>query len=132
MEEGRRYNNGKLEWNLIDFKQLEDQVRVLMYGAHKYTIYEGPEGPIKGSEISTQEAASLPVLSSGKDNWKGGLSLRDCADSMLRHYFAFMSGEDNDPESGLPHLGHIGCNLMFMTYIMKNQPGRDDRPIKKD
>ena len=27
-----------------------------------------------------------------------------------------MSGEQNDPESGLPHAGHILCNMMFYEY----------------
>jgi len=32
-----RFNDGKLQWALIDFKQLEGMVRVLEFGAKKYT-----------------------------------------------------------------------------------------------
>jgi hypothetical protein len=129
MEEARRYNEGKLEWNLIDFKQLEAQVQVLMYGAHKYSVFEDAKGNIvTGAEVSPEAAKKLKLVSSGRDNWKTGLKIRACGDSFLRHFFAYMSGEDIDPESGLPHLGHMGCNLMFMSYVHNNIPELDDRP----
>ena len=27
-----------------------------------------------------------------------------------------MDGQENDPESGLPHIGHILCNAMFYQF----------------
>ena len=44
-----------------------------------------------------------------------------------RHLLAWNDGEDNDPESGLPHLAHASCNLMFMLYHTKHNPKLDDR-----
>ena len=38
-----------------------------------------------------------------------------------------MEGEDNDPESGLPHLGHIQCNALFLSWMMEHRPDLDDR-----
>ena len=32
----------------------------------------------------------------------------------LRHVLAFMQGERVDPESGLHHLAHAACSLMFV------------------
>jgi hypothetical protein len=45
----------------------------------------------------------------------------------LRHIFAFLNGEDNDPESGLSHLGHAICSLEHCIYDTKNHPENDDR-----
>ena len=32
-----RYDSGKLDWTLIDFKSIEPLVRVMEYGAKKYS-----------------------------------------------------------------------------------------------
>ena len=45
----------------------------------------------------------------------------------LRHIFAYLSGEDNDPESGLSHLGHAICCLEHCIYDTKHHPENDDR-----
>lgn len=86
---GNRFNQGKLQWHLVDFKALEPMVEVLMYGAVKY----------------------LP------DQWKNGLSLKDTRDSMVRHIVALASGEEFDQESGKTHIGHLLCNALFYSYL---------------
>lgn len=83
-----RFNNGKLQWSLVHFKSLEPMVKVLEFGAQKYD----------------------------RDNWKKGLGLGKVMESMMRHVAAIMDGEITDPESGLPHIGHIMCNAMFWQY----------------
>lgn len=98
-----RFNTGKPQWSLVDFPSLEPMVRVLEFGAQKYA----------------------------RDNWKQGLYVNKICDSLLRHTFALLSGEDNDPESGMPHVGHIQCNAMFLAYMLKNRPDLDDRPSKQ-
>jgi hypothetical protein len=102
-----RFNTGKLKWSLVDFESLEDMVRVLEFGAEKYSV----------------------------DNWKKGLPTKEIVESMLRHTFAYLNGEDLDPESGLPHLGHIQCNAMYLSYMGKHKPEFDNRKeqnLKKD
>lgn len=94
-----RFNEGKIKWSLVDFKSLEPMVQVLMYGANKYS----------------------------KDNWKKGLPITEIFDSLQRHLNSFMSGEDVDVESGLSHLGHAQCNLMFLIHMLNNKPELDDR-----
>jgi predicted HAD superfamily Cof-like phosphohydrolase len=47
--------------------------------------------------------------------------------SILRHLYAFWSGEDNDPESGLPHLAHAGTQLMILMEHTKHNTNKDDR-----
>jgi len=89
-----RHNDGKLQWSLVDFDSLEDMVRVLEYGAKKYS----------------------------RDNWKKGLKTNEIFESLMRHMVAYMRGEDIDPESGLPHTGHILCNAMFLSYMNRCKP----------
>lgn len=89
MQKALRYNQGKRKWSLVDFKSLEPMVEVLEFGANKYS----------------------------PDNWKKGLDNKEMLESLARHLFALMNGEVNDPESGLPHIGHIQCNAMFYSYF---------------
>lgn len=94
-----RHNTGKLQWHLVDMKSLEPMVQVLMFGANKYAAF----------------------------NWCKGSNYTLLLDSLQRHINAFTSGEDLDPESGLPHIGHALCNLMFLSYMTQNKPELDDR-----
>jgi hypothetical protein len=34
-----------------------------------------------------------------------------------RHFNAWRSGEEIDPESGLPHLAHVLCNAVFLVEL---------------
>ncbi len=45
----------------------------------------------------------------------------------MRHIFQFLNGEDNDPESGLCHLGHAVASLEHCIYDMKHHKENDDR-----
>ena len=36
------------------------------------------------------------------------------------HSLAGQSNQDNDEESGLPHLAHLGANVMMLMDAMKN------------
>jgi hypothetical protein len=47
--------------------------------------------------------------------------------SILRHLFAFWSGQDKDPESGFEHLAHAGTQLMILMEHVKNNQDKDDR-----
>ena len=100
-----RYNDGKPRYSLIDIQSFEPMVRVLEYGIEKY---------------STAEC-------SGRDNWKKGLPVTEILDSALRHIDAILRGEDIDAESGLPHIGHLQCNIMFLAHTLKHHPHLDDR-----
>ena len=130
---GLRFNKGKLKWSLVSWKALEPMVRVLMYGAHKYTTFIKDDGstpnPVKitGEQISPEEAKDLEVVSSGANNWKGGLKYTEVCESLQRHLNAFLEGEDNDNESGISHVGHILCNAMFLSYMTQLRTDLDDR-----
>ena len=49
---------------------------------------------------------------------------------LMRHMAAWQRGEENDPESGLPHLAHAMCNLRMLTLYAKTYPEGDDRPVE--
>lgn len=101
--EALRYNVGKLDWSLIPMEALEDVVKALEFGKQKYSA----------------------------NNWRkgAGLSWLETCNSLRRHLYAWLRGEELDPESGISHLGHIGCNVIFLLYFAKNKTKmtRDDR-----
>jgi Domain of unknown function (DUF5664) len=60
-------------------------------------------------------------------NWRGGISTTRLLSAVLRHLFAYLRGEDKDPESGYSHLAHAACGLMFCFWTVKYKPEHDDR-----
>ncbi len=64
------------------------------------------------------EMANLMTKSAEKysrQNWLRKQDIRTAADSLFRHYSAFMSGQDNDEGgSEMSHLLHIAVNAMIM------------------
>jgi hypothetical protein len=84
---GRKFDGGKLEYGLLPPHALEETVKVLTFGAQKYE----------------------------RDNWqKVPDSKRRYFDALQRHVWAWKSGEKLDPESGIHHLAHAMCCLMFL------------------
>ena len=98
MEKSDRFNEGKPRWGLVHFESLVPMIRVLEFGAKKYS----PE------------------------NWKKGLDLREILESMQRHLAALMDGEEIDKESGISHMGHIQCNAMFYNYHKSKQDNENN------
>lgn len=83
--------------------ELEQLCQVLTFGAKKY--------------------ASL--------NYVKGMKYSRVLNSFRRHLLAIANGEKLDPESGLPHTGHLYCNILFAkTYVVLGYDGGefDDRP----
>lgn len=105
-EEAYRFDEGKIDFTYLDVSALEGLCKVLEYGDKKYTI----------NGVS------------GRDNWRKGMPYMKVLRSLLRHTFAIMRGETTDPESGLQHIDHIGCNWMFLSHYMKNREDLNDLP----
>lgn len=100
-----RYNKGKLDWTLLDFEALEPLVKVMVYGAKKYTV-----GNI-----------------SGRDNWKKQVEPKQHLQSAMRHLIAIIQGEEIDKESGERHSGHLLANMMMYNYHTKDIEVNSDK-----
>jgi hypothetical protein len=99
----RKLDSAKPRMELLEPEYMLGVAQVLSFGAEKYT----------------------------KDNWKKATDkdIDRIVGALLRHMMAYMGGEKIDPESGLSHQYHIGCNSMFLdyfdrgsTYSKKNNP----------
>lgn len=72
------------------------------------------------------------VLTFGKrkyaaHNWRKGIEISRLISAALRHILAFNAGEDLDPETGLSHLDHASCCIMFARELIETRPDLDDR-----
>lgn len=94
-----KHDKGKARAGLVPSVPLMKVAEVLTFGANKY----------------------------GDHNWRGGFNWSRLYDAALRHILAHQNGEDVDPESGLSHLAHAACNLMFLLEFEHYELGRDDR-----
>ena len=61
-------------------------------------------------------------------NWAKGMKWSIPLACIKRHALAIGNGEVNDPESGLPHRAHIGCNIVMLAHFVQRYPKLDDRP----
>jgi hypothetical protein len=71
--------------------------------------------------------SSVSYSISGEGNWEQGMTWSRCYNSCMRHLLAFWRGEEMDPESGLPHLAHAICNIIFLYEYQTRSIGKDDR-----
>ena len=90
-EEGIKHDEGKLQYDLVEPGPLREIVRVLTYGASEYT----------------------------PGNWKyvGPGRYRS---ALMRHYESWRAGELHDPDTGIHHLAHVGCNVLFLLWFELN------------
>ena len=84
---GRKFDGNKLQYGLVPPLALRETVKVLTFGAEKYE----------------------------PDNWRRVPDgHRRYFDAAQRHLWAYKEGEIIDPESGVNHLAHALCCIMFM------------------
>ena len=97
---GRKDDQGKVRWDLLPLRGIEETARVSGYGASKY----------------------------GEDNWRqlAGWRRRYLA-AAYRHLCAHCTqggltgGLPLDPESGLPHLAHAAISLLFVLELARGE-----------
>lgn len=87
---GVKYDQGKRRWTLLPLEALESVVDVLEFGARKYA-------PGQWQRVPNARARYI--------------------DAAFRHLVAAAKGDDEDPESGLPHLAHAGCCILFALWF---------------
>lgn len=91
--EGKKYDEGKLPYDLLPPEAVEEVVRVLQFGADRY----------------------------GRNNWK---HLQNATDryyaATMRHIQKWRKGQQIDSDSGLPHLAHAICSLIFLLELERS------------
>ena len=98
-DDATKHDMDKLPMDLISVPAMRGLAEVLRHGAEKYD----------------------------KHNWAKGMDWSRMYGACLRHITAWANGEDKDPESGLSHVDHALCCLMFLTTYVKCGLGTDDR-----
>ena len=84
-----KHDAGKLRYELIPPSAMRAIADVLTFGANKYSA----------------------------NNWKKVDDPSRYVGALYRHLEAWRSGEELDPESGLPHLHHAITNLAFLIEL---------------
>lgn len=97
--EALKFDTNKLPLNLLSTEAMNQTAAVLAFGAKKYAEH----------------------------NWRAGFTWSRPLAAAMRHLTAFNDGEDTDPESGLSHLAHAACCIMFLLEFEKTHPELDDR-----
>ena len=100
--EGRKDDTGKDPWHLLPFDAIRAVVKVLAFGAGKYA----------------------------PRNWEKGMAWSRPYGALLRHLAAWWEGECLDPETGMSHLWHAACCVLFLVAYEIRGIGTDDRPHK--
>lgn len=54
------------------------------------------------------------------ENWRR-VEPQRYRDALYRHWLAYLKGENNDQESGLPHLWHLACNVAFLIEMEQEE-----------
>ena len=89
-----KFDNDKVDWMILPYDALEEIIKVMEFGARKYA---------RGNFASGE-----------------GLEYTRVLNSLMRHILAFSRGEDLDPETGISHMAHAGCNVLFLLHYIKN------------
>ena len=94
-----KFDTDKLPLHLLSTEAMNQTAAVLKFGAQKYAEH----------------------------NWRKGFAWSRPLAAAMRHITAFNNGEDKDPESGLSHLAHAACCIMFLLEFEKTHQHLDDR-----
>jgi len=76
-------------------------------------------------DVTTRKVKPYP-----KWNWMRGMAWSIPLGCIIRHCLAWLDGQELDPETGLPHYGHIQCNLIMLKFYHHHFPQGDDRPVE--
>lgn len=101
---GIKHDKDKPRWDLLPYDSVGQVVDVLTFGAAKYA----------------------------DDNWKKVPDARRrYIAAAMRHLTAWIAGERKDPESGLHHLAHAACCILFLLWLDDTKEKEVMVPIKE-
>lgn len=100
---GVKYDQDKADMSLLSNIALVKVAQVMTFGKRKYSAH----------------------------NWRGGFVWSRPLAAAVRHLFAYIGGEDKDPETGLSHLAHCACCIMFLLEFEETHKSLDDRYKKE-
>ena len=100
-EQGLRFNDGKLRYDLLEPYAVEQLAKIFTMGAKKYA----------------------------PNNWLKGMPWMDVIASLERHLAEFKKGVDFDEESKLLHMAHVAWNAMAIVSYYKHRPEFDNRRL---
>lgn len=92
--DSKKYDQGKLRWDLLPLNLIEKIVEIYTFGAEKY----GPN--------------TWQNLEDGYNRYKA---------AMFRHLMEFEKGNVIDDESGMEHLAHMVWNGIAMLHASENE-----------
>lgn len=101
---GVKHDQNKDPWHLAPWDAFRCIVKVLAFGANKYSAR----------------------------NWERGMNWSRPFGALVRHITAWWEGENHDPETGFSHLWHAGCCIVFLIAYELRGIGVDDRPVTLD
>ena len=96
---GVKNDQDKIQVQLLSPRWLLGVGQVLSFGARKYKSF----------------------------NWAKGIERSRLLGACLRHVLAYMGGENDDAETGISHLYHASCCLLFASEMHIVRPDLDDR-----
>lgn len=100
--QGTKNDLGKDRWDLAPWDAIRLVIKVLNFGALKYQ----------------------------DRNWEKGINYSRIFGAVQRHLTAWWGGEDRDPESGILHLAHAACGILFLiAFKVRGMDAYDDRPV---
>jgi hypothetical protein len=98
-QNGVKHDQGKPDLSILSYGALAEIAKAFEFGAKKY----------------------------GRYNYLGGMEWTRIGSALLRHTYKWLWGQDNDDESGLHHLAHVGaCVIMLLDYVLLGL-GTDNR-----
>lgn len=99
LTEGVKYDEGKPRWDLLPYEELSKVVDVLTFGAKKYA----------------------------DDNWKRVPNAKArYIRAGMGHFTKWIRGERCDDETGISHLAHAICCLLFLMWFDRTETNKKD------
>lgn len=90
MSEGIKHDQKKVRMDLIPWQAVKEIAKVLTFGAEKY-------GPYNWQHLDDPQPRLFAALQ--------------------RHMLAWWDGDDKDDETGISHLAHAGCCILFLLWF---------------